>query len=570
MFKRVSMIIYYLVAALGISLINIGILMYLNPNRTKSYYTTMFHLISIQIAGHLFLALSTDLNEAILANKMAYIGAVYIPMLFFLGELTLCNIKISIRLNIILFTISTIVICLAASAGWSNIFYEKIELVQHNGMTDFTAVYGPAHALFNIVLAFYLVSGFIVFVYSLLKNKNISYKNLLGLGIIGFVCIGSFFVSRELGSDMLVMPAVFLIMEFILMIIIHRIGKYDIQGTILDSLEFQNENAYISFTKDMRYIGSNNIAQQHFPDLKSFRVDAKIPDNSDLGRILLKQFDKINSFDTSIENNFQFGRKHYKCSIRNLIHGGKMCGYMLRIEDDSKIQRYIKLLDQYNNDLVANVRDKDNYIQSIQQQMILGMANIVESRDKNTIGHFRHTSEVARIIVNEMKKDESYRNLTAFLNDVIKAAPMHDLGKIAIDDAILRNTGKYTPEEYRIMQTHAEKGAAIVDNLLRGVESEQIVSIVKNVANFHHERWDGSGYPKKLKGEQIPLEARIIAIADVYDALVSFRCYKDRVSFSEAFNIIMNGMGKDFDPKLKKFFINSRYEIESYYSHCDE
>lgn len=570
MFKRVSMIIYYLVAALGISLINIGILMYLNPNRTKSYYTTMFHLISIQIAGHLFLALSTDLNEAILANKMAYIGAVYIPMLFFLGELTLCNIKISIRLNIILFTISTIVICLAASAGWSNIFYEKIELVQHNGMTDFTAVYGPAHALFNIVLAFYLVSGFIVFVYSLLKNKNISYKNLLGLGIIGFVCIGSFFVSRELGSDMLVMPAVFLIMEFILMIIIHRIGKYDIQGTILDSLEFQNENAYISFTKDKRYIGSNNIAQQHFPDLKSFRVDAKIPDNSDLGRILLKQFDKINSFDTSIENNFQFGRKHYKCSIRNLIHGGKMCGYMLRIEDDSKIQRYIKLLDQYNNDLVANVRDKDNYIQSIQQQMILGMANIVESRDKNTIGHFRHTSEVARIIVNEMKKDESYRNLTAFLNDVIKAAPMHDLGKIAIDDAILRNTGKYTPEEYRIMQTHAEKGAAIVDNLLRGVESEQIVSIVKNVANFHHERWDGSGYPKKLKGEQIPLEARIIAIADVYDALVSFRCYKDRVSFSEAFNIIMNGMGKDFDPKLKKFFINSRYEIENYYSHCDE
>lgn len=564
------MIIYYLVAALGISLINIGILMYLNPNRTKSYYTTMFHLISIQIAGHLFLALSTDLNEAILANKMAYIGAVYIPMLFFLGELTLCNIKISIRLNIILFTISTIVICLAASAGWSNIFYEKIELVQHNGMTDFTAVYGPAHALFNIVLAFYLVSGFIVFVYSLLKNKNISYKNLLGLGIIGFVCIGSFFVSRELGSDMLVMPAVFLIMEFILMIIIHRIGKYDIQGTILDSLEFQNENAYISFTKDKRYIGSNNIAQQHFPDLKSFRVDAKIPDNSDLGRILLKQFDKINSFDTSIENNFQFGRKHYKCSIRNLIHGGKMCGYMLRIEDDSKIQRYIKLLDQYNNDLVANVRDKDNYIQSIQQQMILGMANIVESRDKNTIGHFRHTSEVARIIVNEMKKDESYRNLTAFLNDVIKAAPMHDLGKIAIDDAILRNTGKYTPEEYRIMQTHAEKGAAIVDNLLRGVESEQIVSIVKNVANFHHERWDGSGYPKKLKGEQIPLEARIIAIADVYDALVSFRCYKDRVSFSEAFNIIMNGMGKDFDPKLKKFFINSRYEIENYYSHCDE
>lgn len=564
------MIITYLIVALVISLINIAVLMYLNPHRTKSYYTTMFHVISIQIAGHLFLALSTDLNEAILANKMAYIGAVYVPMLFFLGELTLCNIKIPVKLNIFLFTVSTAVIGLAATAGWSDIFYKKIELVQRNGMTDFTAVYGPAHMLLNVVLGLYLISGFIVLVYSLIKKKNISYKNLLGLVVIGFLGIGSFFVSRELQSDMLVMPAVFLAMEFILIIIIHRIGKYDIQGTILDSLEYQNENAYISFTKDRCYIGSNNIAQQHFPELKNFRVDAKLSDGSEFGRILLKQLDKINSNETSIESNFQFGRKHYKCSIRNLLHGSKVCGYMLRIEDDSKIQRYIKLLDQYNNDLVANVRNKDNYIQSIQQQMILGMANMVESRDKNSNGHFRHTSEVTRILVNEMKKDDLYKGLSSFLNDVVKAAPMHDLGKIAIDDAILRNTGKYTPDEFKAMQTHTEKGAAIVDNLLRGVEGEQIVTIVKNVAHYHHERWDGSGYPKQLKGEEIPLEARIVAIADVYDALVSFRCYKDRVSFAEAYKIILDGMGKDFDPKLKKYFINSRYEIENYYSHCDE
>lgn len=152
-----------------------------------------------------------------------------------------------------------------------------------------------------------------------------------------------------------------------------------------------------------------------------------------------------------------------------------------------------------------------------------------------------------------------------FCKYVIKAAPMHDLGKIAVDDAVLRKPGRFTPEEFEEMKKHAAKGAEIVHKVLADIEEPRFQIIAENVAHYHHERWDGSGYPEHIKGETIPLEARIMAIADVYDALVSKRCYKDSMSFEQAFNIIEEGMGTQFDERLNKYFLASREKLETYY-----
>lgn len=564
------MVIYYMIAALVLSIINIGILIYVNSKRTTSFYTTMFHAMTIQIMGHLFLALATNEQEALLANKIAYVGAVYVPLLFFLGELTICNIKISKALRIGLFSLSTVVFGFALTAGYSDIFYKSITLTQNNGVTDFIADFGPTHVLFNIMLSIYLLSGICVLSYSLFKKKNVSYKNLLGLVLIGVLSISSFFVFRELKCDMLVMPAIYLIVEYVMLAIVHRIGKYDVEGTIRDTLEFQNENIYLSVTKDFCYIGSNDIAQHHFPELKDFRVDMKIQENNELGSILLRLLHKFNDQDLCMVECFQYGPKHYKAILRNLHHGDKACGYMFRIEDDTKMQRYIKLLDKYNNELANDVMSKNEYIQTIQEQMIVGMANMVESRDENTGGHIRRTSQVVRILVDEIKKSGIYPSMTKFFNAVIKAAPMHDLGKIAVEDTILRKPGRFDNNEFEIMKTHSEKGAAIVENLLKDVEAEDLVTIAQNVAHFHHERWDGTGYPQRLKGDEIPLEARIMAIADVYDALVSRRCYKEKMSYAEAFDIIVSSMGTQFDPNLKTPFINCHKALEAFYDSCGE
>ena len=142
---------------------------------------------------------------------------------------------------------------------------------------------------------------------------------------------------------------------------------------------------------------------------------------------------------------------------------------------------------------------------------------------------------------------------------------MHDLGKIAVDDAILRKPGKFTPEEYEKMKEHPAKGAVIVEKVLSNINADDFRRIAINVAHYHHEKWNGSGYPEGLKGEEIPLEARIMALADVFDALVSKRCYKEAQSFDEAFEIIKNDLGQHFDPVIGQIFIECRPQLEEYY-----
>ena len=147
---------------------------------------------------------------------------------------------------------------------------------------------------------------------------------------------------------------------------------------------------------------------------------------------------------------------------------------------------------------------------------------------------------------------------------------MHDLGKIAIDDAVLRKPGKYTDAEYAEMKRHPAEGAKIVENILNGVEDESFVQIAKNIALYHHEKWNGKGYPTGLSGTDIPIEARIMALADVFDALVSKRCYKEAFSYDRAFAIIEESLGEHFDPELGAVFLSCRPQLEALYDNWSD
>ena len=200
-------------------------------------------------------------------------------------------------------------------------------------------------------------------------------------------------------------------------------------------------------------------------------------------------------------------------------------------------------------------------------ESIEGMAAMVESRDNSTGGHIKRTSSCVKIFAEHLKTVSEYKDIPeSFYNAVIKAASMHDLGKIAVDDAILRKPGKSTDEEYEKMKAHSAEGARIVENVLSSVEDLEFKKIAINVAHYHHEKWNGQGYPEKISRTDIPLEARIMALADVFDALVSKRCYKDNFSFDKAFQIIEEDLGTHFDPALGLEFIKCRSELEKLYS----
>lgn len=218
------------------------------------------------------------------------------------------------------------------------------------------------------------------------------------------------------------------------------------------------------------------------------------------------------------------------------------------------------------NEMSSSLEEKNKRIHAIQNSIIQGMAVMVESRDNSTGGHINRTSDCVKVFVEKLAKTEKYASYSpSYWKSIVKAAPMHDLGKIAVDDAVLRKPGKFTDEEYEIMKTHSSEGARIVEHVLSQVDDEEFKQIAINVAHYHHEKWNGSGYPTKIAGEEIPFEARVMALADVFDALVSKRCYKDSFSYDKAFTIIEESLGSHFDPELGKLFIECRPELEKLY-----
>lgn len=214
----------------------------------------------------------------------------------------------------------------------------------------------------------------------------------------------------------------------------------------------------------------------------------------------------------------------------------------------------------------SNKRKKRTYEKQIEivtksrDSMLEGMASVVENRDNDTGGHIKRTSEVVRILTDELSLEDSYRD------NIIKAAPLHDLGKIAIPDNVLNKPGRLTKEEFEYIKIHPQKGCDIVNTILSGLDDDSLLKVAENIALYHHEKYDGSGYPKGLKGEEIPFEAKIMAIADVYDALVSKRCYKQPMTHEKACKVIKDSMGTHFDPLLEDCFDKASSEIHRYYT----
>jgi response regulator RpfG family c-di-GMP phosphodiesterase len=229
-------------------------------------------------------------------------------------------------------------------------------------------------------------------------------------------------------------------------------------------------------------------------------------------------------------------------------------------------------LDSYKNDLEKEVEEKSRALSehhekmiSIQNNTIIGMANLIENRDGDTGGHVKRTSSYVGMLARAAQNKGYCADVLTddYIEMLTKAAPMHDIGKIAIPDSILKKPGRLTPQEFECIKTHAAEGGRIVEEVLDGIEEKEYVEIAKEVASGHHEKWDGSGYPLGLKADNIPISARIMAIADVFDALVSKRCYKEAMTYTQAFEEIKRCAGTHFDPVLAALFVEIQDEVKT-------
>ncbi|MBQ4311806.1 MAG: HD domain-containing protein [Oscillospiraceae bacterium] len=239
----------------------------------------------------------------------------------------------------------------------------------------------------------------------------------------------------------------------------------------------------------------------------------------------------------------------------------------LRIHTGDEIEQlYQSLCSMTRNqaEQMRRIRKLSESTEKMQEGLIITMADMVERRDSDTGAHIQKTAAYVRIIVDGLKKKGYYleKMTPKFMSDVVRSAPLHDVGKINIPDGVLNKPGKLTEEEYEIMKTHTTAGKRIMEHAIVSVEGDSYLKEAMNMAAYHHERWDGRGYPEGLHGDMIPLSARIMAVADVFDALTSPRVYKPAFPLDKALSIIEDGNGTQFDPKCIDAFMDSLDEVK--------
>lgn len=212
------------------------------------------------------------------------------------------------------------------------------------------------------------------------------------------------------------------------------------------------------------------------------------------------------------------------------------------------------------------IQSQNQKVIEMQNNTIIGMANLVENRDVDTGEHVKRTSFYVKMLAMEARKTLEYQKILTdrYIELLVKAAPMHDIGKIVVPDAILKKPGRLTLDEFLQIQRHTVEGARIVHEVLDGNSDAEYVQMASDIALCHHEKWNGSGYPQQLANVDIPVCARIMAIADVFDALVSLRCYKEPFTCDEAFKTVQDAAGRHFDPVLVDCFLKIRPQIEDF------
>jgi putative two-component system response regulator len=227
-----------------------------------------------------------------------------------------------------------------------------------------------------------------------------------------------------------------------------------------------------------------------------------------------------------------------------------------RIETHLAIVAYRKELIRQNAAIHKMLMMKTGQVWQLQYAVLNIVANLVECRDDLTGGHTSRTMKYLDCLIQKLIELDMYSNETCLwnLDFVLPSAQLHDVGKIGISDSILNKQGKLTPGEYEIMKTHVEIGVDAIDNMGRAADDHDFFRHAKIFAGMHHERWDGNGYPKGLRSMEIPLEGRLMAIVDVYDAIVSVRPYKKALPIRDAVTFIQEGSGTQFDPRLVDVF----------------
>ncbi len=525
--------------------------------------------------GYFLLSCSRNLQEAVISNSLTYLGGVFLPLLIVYVLIDCSDSKIPMWFSISILLINIVIFLSTMVTDRFPVFYSSLEFIK-GAPSPLIKTPGTIYYIRYIVLAVEvgLAAFFTILTYLGKRSASFRIMMIYSGSLLGVLLV---YLARHIFSmkyDLI--PFFYLVCTLVLDYVVARSTIYNVNLSVQEKIDELSTYGYLVFDKKFRFVGSNAVCEKFFPEIKNVRIDSKIIAKDYALKELLKWVVK-NATESAAAKKTQgkFKReitindkspseRRYLETEMSFIHFGldnHVSGYLVEITDITEQHNMIETMSWKGESLKREAEKQAKRAKSMQMSTILGMAAMIESRDNSTGGHINRTSECVALFVNRLRQLEDYNMSESYWDAVINAAPLHDLGKITVDDAILRKPSGLTDDEYEQMKMHAENGAKIMSKVLEDVDDKEFVNVATNVAHYHHEKYNGTGYPDRLRGENIPFEARIMALADVFDALASRRYYKEPMSYDEAFEIIRQELGHHFDPHLGRIFISLKKDI---------
>lgn len=529
-------------------------------SRMQTLLLLVMFFTLINIVGYT-LEMEADTKElAMQSLKVTYIGKPFILFSLYLFVMEYCGASVPKALRNTFFLICLIISSLVFTSEHQTLFYSSVDFTQDGLFPHVILGHGILYNIYTVFLCYYFIGMIIVCIRKYKKTESALIRKqlliLLILIIFSITCLGAYLADITNGYDATAIA--YLVAVFFFERLMRKYGLFDTLTLAKDEAIDHMKNGLIVTDTYGNMVYSNTEADKILQCVKSLgHKDKPLEYLNDLASegkpLFISQKLAPELEDISGNENYV-----YELSLRDIQHGKMDYGQMLIITENTDHYYYTERLQN-------EVAKKTKEVVLMQRDIVGSFAAIIEARDGITGLHIKNTGNLVKVLVNIMAKDDRYSSIITpdYAQMVADAAHLHDIGKVAIPDSILQKKGKLTDEEFAVMKSHPQEGAKILDNTIKGFESDAYYQIAHDMALYHHERFDGKGYPSGISGTDIPLAARIMAVADVYEALRSKRHYKDGFSKEKSMSIIRENIGTQFDPDIATIFLDHIDEMEA-------
>ena len=515
-------------------------------------------LVTINCLGRYLLAASESLDMAIWANGFMYVGGCYTPLLAIMVLTRLCDLKIPRWIVILMFLYSTTVMSLVFTIGNSDIYYASVELAKGNGFSYLNKVYGPAHILYPIMMGIYAVA-MVAFIFYAAKNRErISIRLVMTISVVGSAIMLVYIIERVVKTNISYLAVGYLIALVFMNKYFERVKMYDMTSNVSGALQRVKDYGYLVFDQEYCFVNANDVIKSLFPEIGQWVIDKKVPASESYLYEEVLQY--LYQWTEKEENKYvQVGEEYYRLEIRGLSYGRKQdIGYLMEFINCTLEKKYYNTIEDYNTEMEKEVekkteelREQKDNVKQLFLQTVTALSEAVEAKDRYTSGHSKRVAEYARMIAVRRGKSKEEQE------EIYQAGLLHDVGKIRIPEGIINKAGKLTDEEFATIKIHPVTGFQI----LRGISNNSFIAIA---AKYHHERYDGKGYPNGIAGDKIPEVARILGVADSYDAMTSNRSYRKALPQEVVRGEIEKGKGTQFDPDIADIMLQLIDEDKEY------